>query len=87
MDLVQRIIPNTSHLFELLENIIREKFIPALVGRKISDIERKILALPVRYGGIGLTNPVHSAENEMNTQHQSPLEKISPILYLIRKKT
>ena len=61
---VQRTIPNTGHLFEPLENIIREKLIPAIVGRQVSDIERKILALPVRYGGIGLTNPIHSAEKE-----------------------
>ena len=33
-----------------LGNVIREKLIPALVGRRVSDIERRILALPVRLG-------------------------------------
>ena len=52
---LQRTMTCTGHLFQPLENVIREKVIPALVGRRISDIERRILALPVRLGGIGLT--------------------------------
>ena len=55
---VQRTVPCTGHLFQSLEKVIREKLIPALVGRKVSDIERRIPALPVRLGGIGLSNPV-----------------------------
>ena len=54
-------MPCTGHLFQPLENVIREKLIPALVRRSVSDIERRILALPVRFGGIGLINPVLSA--------------------------
>ena len=45
---VQRTIPNISQLFGPLEEAIRENLIPALIGRKISDIERRILTLPVR---------------------------------------
>ena len=44
--------------------MIREKLIPALVGRRVSGIERRILALPVRLGGIGLSYPVLSADRE-----------------------
>ena len=57
-------MPCTGHLFQPLENVIREKLIPALVGRRASDIERRILALPVRLGDIGLRNPVLSADRE-----------------------
>ena len=64
---VQRTISNISHLFEPLEECIREKFIPAVVGRKISDIERRMLALPVRLGGIGIMNPVTTAQFEYDT--------------------
>ena len=64
---VQRTISNVSHLFQPLENIICEKFIPAVVGRKVSDIERRILALPVRFGGIGLLNPVETSDIEFET--------------------
>ena len=61
---VQRTVPCTGHLFQSLEKVIREKLIPALVGRRVSDIERRILALPVRLGGISLSNPVLSADRE-----------------------
>lgn len=55
-------MPCTGHLFQPLENVIREQLIPALVGRSVSDIERRILALPVRFaGGIGFIKPVLSA--------------------------
>ena len=61
---VQRTIPNTSHLFAPLESEIREKLIPSLVGRNISDIERRILGLPIRLGGMGITDPTKTAEHE-----------------------
>ena len=61
---VQRTISDISHLFEPLEDAIRDKFIPAVVGRTVSDIERQILALPVRFGGIGVQNPVKTADIE-----------------------
>ena len=40
---VQRTIPNISHLFAPLEEAIRDKFIPSLVGRSISDLESSTL--------------------------------------------
>ena len=61
---VQRTISGISHLFLPLEETIREKFIPAIVGRNISDLERQIIALPVRFGGLGIQNPVETADRE-----------------------
>ena len=61
---VQRTVPCTGHLFQSLEKVIREKLIPALAGRRVSGIERRTLALPVRLGGIGLSYPVLSADRE-----------------------
>ena len=58
---VQRTIPGIEQLFCPLEEAIRDKLIPALVGRKVSDLERRIFALPVRYGGLGIVNPSNSA--------------------------
>ena len=59
---VQRTISGISHLFEPLEE--------AIVGRKVSNIERKILALPVRFGGICVLNTVKIADIE----HESPVK-------------
>ena len=61
---VQRTIGNIGHLFQPLEDCIRENLIPALVGRHVSDIERQIFSLPVRYGGLGITDPTESANRE-----------------------
>ena len=55
---VQRTIPEISHLFEPLEGVIRDNLIPAIVGKTVSDIERRMLDLSVRFGGIGIQNPV-----------------------------
>ena len=43
---------------------IRHVLIPALVGRQVSDIERQILSLPVRYGGLGIADPTETADRE-----------------------
>ena len=59
---VQRTIPDISNLFVPLEDAIRNLFIPSLVGRKILEVERKILALPVRLGGMSIRNPTMSSE-------------------------
>ena len=55
---IQRTIGGISSLFTPLEECIRDVFIPAVVGRRVSDLERKYLSLPVRYGGLGIANPV-----------------------------
>ena len=58
---VPRTISGIEHLFRPLEAMIREKLIPALVGRQVSDVERRIFALPVRLGGMGIVNPTKSS--------------------------
>ena len=61
---VQRTIPEIDRLFAPLEEAIREKLIPAIVGRKVSDLERRILALPIRHGGMGIANPTKTSGHE-----------------------
>ena len=64
---IQRTIPNIKHLFIPLEECIRQHLIPAVVGRPVSDHERELLSLPVRLGGLGITNPTETAEREYNS--------------------
>ncbi len=53
-----RTIPDIEDLLQPLENAIQLHLIPALTGRPpCSTIERKLLALPVRLGGLGLRDP------------------------------
>ena len=55
----------------------RDQLIPALVGREVSDAKRQILALPLRHGGLGLTDPRETAkmEYEHSTQITNKLTK------------
>jgi len=61
---IQRTIENVEKLFQPLEDTIRHKFIPSIVGREVSDLERRMIALPVRCGGLGISNPVVTANKE-----------------------
>ena len=61
---VQRTIPNIKHLFIPLEECIREVFIPAVVGRNISEEERTLLSLPIRFSELGIANPSLTADRE-----------------------
>ena len=61
---IQRTTPAISPLFSPLEDCIRDTFIPAILGRNVSDQERQILSLPVRFGGLGIQNPVEACERE-----------------------
>ena len=49
-----------------MENVIRQKFIPAIIGRQVNDIERQIFILPVRLGGLGISNPVLKADEQFS---------------------
>ena len=52
----------TEEQFYTLEAAIRREFIPAFSGRAVSDVERHLLGLPARMGGLGLLNPAVEAE-------------------------
>ena len=60
---VQRTMRGIGVLFEPIEQAIRNTLIPAICGRPVSDLERSLLALPYRHGGLGIRNPVESARH------------------------
>ena len=60
----QGTVPDGSKLFEPLENAIRDQLIPDIVGREVSDAKRQTLALPLRHGRLGLTDPRETAKTE-----------------------
>ena len=67
---LQRTVPNTKHFFAPLEEVIRNRLIPAIIGKNITDVERKLISLPVRLGGMGIQNPCDTADTEFrNSTH------------------
>jgi hypothetical protein len=65
----QRTIKNISNYFIPLEETIRNTFLPALLGRGISEEQRKIIALPLRYGGLAIQNPVLTSDKEFQASN------------------
>ena len=60
---VCRTTPGVGIHLQKLEDLIRSKLIPAIVGIEfISDEMRKIFSLPARLGGLGFLNPVIEAD-------------------------
>ena len=60
---LQRTVPNTEKLFEPLEKLLNDTFIPKLTGHPQNQLEREILSLPARNGGLGLSNPTETAQS------------------------
>ena len=59
---LMRTIDGIGNMLQPLEKAISAKFIPALTGRgPCSSVERAIISLPIRYGGLNLVNPVNVA--------------------------
>ena len=64
---VSRTVPRIRDLMQPLENSIRNSFIPAITkDHQCTDIERDLLELPPRMGGLGIVNPAKMAEKEYN---------------------
>ncbi|XP_047494101.1 uncharacterized protein LOC125042504 [Penaeus chinensis] len=62
---LMRAVPNIRHLLQPIEDTIKRDFIPALSGgRNSTDLERAILELPPRMGGMGITNPCKISDTE-----------------------
>ena len=73
---LSRTIPDIAELLQPLEDTIHQHLIPALTGRPpCSRIERDLLALPVRLGGVGIINPVSSSQRsfEASVRLTTPL--------------
>ena len=51
--------------------MVTEKFIPTLLSRQVNDQERALLALPCRFGGLGLVVPSPLAAQYPSSQEIS----------------
>ena len=67
---IQRTVPEISEYFDELEYEIHNTLLPAIIGREISDLEREIVALPVRLGGLGIPMPNKESKYEYEASRQ-----------------
>ena len=78
-----RTLPDIQDLLEPLEEAIAQILIPAIVERKCSQLDRDVLALPVRLGGLGMANSCHEAARE----HVSSIKVTSPLVEQIMNQS
>ena len=73
-----RAMPEVSHLFQRLEEVIRMSFLPALLRRHVNDLEREVFSLPARMGGLGICKPEASCidAHENSKRLSAPLVKL-----------
>ena len=71
-------MPETSHLFEPLEDTIRADFIRSLLRREVTDLERDMLSLPARMGGMGIFKPTEECliSNTNSAYISAPLVRL-----------
>ena len=65
-----RTSPCITHLLQPLENTIRSKLIPSILGREVNDFEHHLLALPVRHGGLGISIPTEIAHEQFEASQE-----------------
>ena len=76
---IARTIPDVDDLFQPLEECIRHTFIPPVTGRSPpGDLERDLLALPTRIGGMGIINPIRMCTFEFSASNKltKPLQSL-----------
>ena len=62
---VSRTVSGLTEAFKPLEEAIRHKFLPALLGREINDVERDLFSLPARFAGLGIPNPTELCSKQV----------------------
>ena len=78
-----RTTPNIGNLFSPLKEVIRRKFLTSLTCQNaFNDVTRELLALPVRLGGLGISNP--SADT---TAHHDTSKKITAPLTALMEQS
>ena len=74
-----RTIPNVAELLKPIDEVIDNKFIPAITEHQnVSDSDRKLLSLPVKLGGLGI--PIFSESCVLEVDNARRISK-----YLIDK--
>ena len=77
-----RSMPGTPALFQPLEDAIRQVLIPALLRREVNDLERDLISLPARMGGLGISKPTE----ECLISHTNSIYVSAPLVRLVQRQ-
>ena len=59
---LQRVIPDSANFFTPLRDALNDVFYPILLGGSVSGHEVRLFGFPARFGGLGISDPVKSAD-------------------------
>ena len=78
---VHRVVKDVSELFTPLEKMLEEIFLPNLLGvSSITHTDRVLFSLPAKRGGLGVRNPVESADLAFSTSREATSCLVDSIL-------
>ena len=73
----------SRHFSDTSEQTVRADFIRALLKREVNDLERDMLSLPARMGGMGIYKPAEECLiSNINSEYIS-----APLVRLIQRQT
>ena len=75
-----RTLPDIQELLEPLENAISKVLIPAITEHRRTPLDRDILALLVRLGGLAMTNPCLDANLEQSSSVKVTIPLVQQIV-------
>ena len=78
-DYLQRVVPECGPAFEPVEESLRETFLPSLFGTEISETERRLFQLPVKFSGLGIRDPTLTSTSAHQTSIQATRHLVSAI--------
>ena len=68
---LSRVMSDVDAAMAPVEEAVMDDLIPALSGRPVSPVERELLALPCRHGGMGLTKPTSLGSQYLSSRRVS----------------
>ena len=71
-----RTLPDIAEFSKPLDCTINEVLIPAVTDHTVTKVERDLLGLPVRMGGLGFTDPVVTSSSE----YEASIEVTNPLV-------
>ena len=79
-----RTIPTICNEMKRVEAVVRNEFIPAVTGgHACSDEERKLLSLPVKFGGLG----IHEVDKRSNQEYEASRKVTQQLVDNIKTQT
>ena len=76
-----RAVSTAQQLLQPLEDAIRQHLLPAVTGKSdFSDLERELIALPVRMGGLSIPIPNVTSPTEHNASKKITAPLVEAIL-------